>query len=343
MAAMCAMDSKSSLGSRSPTDGPRTLLLDGGMGMELKKRKAAGVPVAYDTSLFSTASLRETPEGVRDLHRDYLRAGCQVVTTASYAATRWYLRKVDEEHRVQELVRLSVDLARQAITDEAQGEALIAGSVPPLGDSYQHAPLTYNEMEEQYREFVQALGGVDIFLVETVSSLAEAAIAISVIREIWGPSARMWVSICPMRTHGRVTTRCGAPIREAVLLAAENGADAVLFNCGTPELIGAAIEAGRDALPVGDGPQIGGYANFWEETGCMQGWKIENQEGVIKAGDARPGAMVIRQDLTDEKYLASVKRWTEAGATIIGGCCGIGPDTMEYIAENTGLGRFFPG
>ena len=68
--------------------GPTTLVLDGGCGLELKKRKAAGERCSYDLTLFSTAALRHTPAAVDEMHQDYIRAGCTVITTASYAATR---------------------------------------------------------------------------------------------------------------------------------------------------------------------------------------------------------------------------------------------------------------
>ena len=92
------------------------LVLDGGCGLELKKRKALGQPVAYDLTLFSTAALRETPDGVTALHRDYIRAGCTVITTSSYAVTHFYLDKIGEGARVAELARLSVSLAKAART-----------------------------------------------------------------------------------------------------------------------------------------------------------------------------------------------------------------------------------
>ena len=59
------------------------IVLDGGCGLELKLRKSQGKPVAYDLLLFSTAALIETPRAILDLHRDYIRAGCTVLTTAS--------------------------------------------------------------------------------------------------------------------------------------------------------------------------------------------------------------------------------------------------------------------
>ena len=72
-------------------------MLDGGSGLEFKRRKAAGLEVAYDLTLFSTAALRETPDAVVALHRDFIRSGCTVITTASYAVTRFYLDKIGED------------------------------------------------------------------------------------------------------------------------------------------------------------------------------------------------------------------------------------------------------
>ena len=101
--------------------GPSLIVLDGGCGLELKRRKTEQIgpqPVAYDLTLFSTAALLETPNAIVALHRDYIRAGCTAITTASFAVTRFYLSKVGQEGRLAELAQRSVALARQAVREE---------------------------------------------------------------------------------------------------------------------------------------------------------------------------------------------------------------------------------
>lgn len=152
--------------TRSPRSPPPLLVLDGGAGLELKRRKAAGLPCAYDLMLFSTAALRETPEAVLAMHRAYIRAGCTVLTTASYAVTRFYLERVGEAERVEELAARSVRLAkaaRAAEGAEAERRVLVAASVPPLGESYQAAALPAGEQRAQYAELIRGLKGCDVY------------------------------------------------------------------------------------------------------------------------------------------------------------------------------------
>ena len=162
---------------RLPQRSDPLLLLDGGTGLELKRRKAQGLPVAYDLTLFSTAALRDTPDALVDLHRDYIKAGCTVLTTASYAITRFYLDKVNEGSRVKELAERSVALAKEARAAEcAEERVLIAGSVPPLGESYQAAALPTDELQAQYAELLAGLSGCDVYLCETMGTLADGVV-----------------------------------------------------------------------------------------------------------------------------------------------------------------------
>ena len=110
------------------------IFLDGGCGMELKKRKSAGFNVAYDLNLFSSAALLYTPDGIKQLHCDYIKSGANIITTASYAVTKFYLDRVSKGDCVKEYAKLTVKLAQDAVKEEnASDRVLIAGSVPPLG------------------------------------------------------------------------------------------------------------------------------------------------------------------------------------------------------------------
>lgn len=215
------------------------LILDGGMGLELKLRKAQGLPVAYDLTLFSTAALRETPDAIIQIHRDYIRAGCNVITTASYAVTNFYLDKVGERPRVEELAARSVRLAREARTAErADATVLIAASIPPLGESYHAAPLAPEELRAQYAVLVRGLRGCDVYLCETMGTLAEGLIAVDMCKADHA-NARVWLSFTPRRADpselgeggGVRISADGATIYSCVEAAAARRVEAILFNC----------------------------------------------------------------------------------------------------------------
>jgi S-methylmethionine-dependent homocysteine/selenocysteine methylase len=301
--------------------------------------------VEYNTSLFSTAALRQTPKAIVALHRDFIKSGCSVITTASYAVTRFYLDKVGEGHRVMELAALSVELAKQARADEGAGSSvLIAGSVPPLGESYTAAPLSAPELREQYAELVRGLRGCDVFVCETLATLVEARIAVETCLQQGGAAPRVWLSFHPRRPLSTDTaadgavclTGDGSSVHAAVGLAIELGVEALLFNCAPPELVRLAIiEAVAATAAAGGGAsrrlRIGGYANFFTEA-PLGGFMIENQESAPGAGDQKAGAMVPR-DITHDEYACCACEWVDCGASIVGGCCGIGPDAMAAVCR----------
>lgn len=309
-------------------------------------RKAQGRNVAYSLQLFSTAALRETPLAVKELHVDYIRAGCQVITTASYAVTRFYLDKVGEGARVPELAALSVRLAREAVLAEgAEQRVLVAASVPPLGESYQEITLPEAEIRTQYKELLGGLAGADILLCETMASLAEARLAAESCREA-APGVPIWVSFTPRRRksekEGGEDSVCladGASVPEALKVAITAGAEAVLFNCATPEIIEMAIKeavAAKQALGHASLP-IGGYAHVWEEMD-MDGWSIEMNESEPGRADQQLGAMVVRKDLSTQDYLHRAARWLRSGASIVGGCCGVGPEVIQKVGLHSAIG-----
>ena len=306
--------------------------------------------VAYDLKLFSTAALRDTPHAVVELHRDYIKAGCTVVTTASYAVTRFYLRKVNEVDRVCELAMRSVTLAKMARDAEGADEhsILIAGSVPPLGESYQHSGLSRDELKEQYAELISGLAGCDVYLCETMGTVAEGMLAVAMVRAAY-PTARIWLSFVPRRADqresrvasGRVRLSAeSCPIGEVVKAALQSGVEALLFNCSTPETVRLAIIEARAALEnerMGSRMarrtlRLGGYANSWEEVDT-RGWSIEMNESGSGRGDQKAGGFVVRTDLSDELYACKVCEWIAEGASIVGGCCGIGPEAMRCVCE----------
>ena len=310
-------------------------ILDGGCGLELKRRKALGQAVAYDLTLFSTASLRETPEAILELHRDYIRAGCTVLTTATFAVTRFYLDKVGEGHRVEELARRAVSLARSARAQEnAEDRVLIAASVPPLGESYQATRLSEADARMQYGELLSGLAGCDVFLCETMATLAEARLAAELCRTLY-PNARVWLSFTPRRTEagdGVCIAADGATVADAVEAAAAAGCELVSFNCATPELITVALTEAK-AVASGLGLRIGGYANFWEEHD-LRGWSIDMNESGSGTCDQKQGGMTVRNDLSHDVYAEWAAAWRcRCGADLIGGCCGIGPKTMTAVCE----------
>ena len=149
------------------------VLLDGGMGGELISRG-----IITGGGLWSAQALLECPENVLAIHRDYIKAGARVISTNTYSTVPSYLEKENKEEHMEDLIVLAGKLARQAAS-ESQHPVIVAGSLPPLDESYR--PDLVPDHEESlpiYETLARLLEPyVDVFLCETMSSIQEAKTA----------------------------------------------------------------------------------------------------------------------------------------------------------------------
>ena len=286
------------------------ILLDGGMGQELRRRCASG-----DASLLSALVMLEQPELVQRVHEDYIRAGARVITTNSYATVAQRLEETAGlGDQCAELLQRAGRAAQQA--RQATGErVMIAGCLPPLHGSYRPDLVgPHEEIARIYRAHVQALAPfVDLFLCETMSSGEEAFAA----AQAAAASGKVvWVS-WTLKDDASRFLRSGETLAEAWSALDGLPVDAVLANCCAPESIAAALpELGDLGAPL-----AGGYANGF--TAIPEQWTLKS--GVSQLGK--------RRDLDPEVYAEHVRGWIDAGADIVGGCCEVGPEHIARIAE----------
>ena len=283
-------------------------LLDGGLGQELLARSAAA-----PTGLWSTQFLIDRPELVRELHSDYFSAGADVATTNSYAILPDRLRPFGLENRFVELQRLACQLAVSARDEHGQG--LVAGSMGPVGRSYRPdlAP-PIEEAASLYAEIAAIQEPyVDIFLCETMSSVAQARGAV-----MGASSGRrpVWLAVSVDDEDG-TRLRSGEAITEILPLLSEFDLAALLVNCSPPEAVSQALP-----LLAGQGIPLGAYAN-----GFVKIAPDYLQEG------ATVDLLQARKNLGPEVYTQFAEDWTKQGATIIGGCCEVGPAHIEELAK----------
>ena len=302
-------------------------LLDGGMGQELARRGGA-----VSDPLWSTRVLLEEPGLVTALHREYIDAGAEVITLAGYSATPERLAREGQPEHFEALQAAALACARRA-RDEAGREGVrIAGSLPPLVASYHPDTLPAAEKAlASYRRLVacQAPGGamgmapgvaagagsgVDLFICETMASIAEARLAATAALESGLP---VWVALTVDDDRsGRL--RSGESLAEAVRELEPLGIAALLLNCSTPEAIDAAWpHLGGASVP------IGAYANAFTSIA-----------GLVPGGTV--AALEARTDLGPAAYAACAARWIEGGATIVGGCCETVPAHVRALAESSG-------
>lgn len=285
-------------------------LFDGGMGREIQQRR----PQAAH-GLWSASVLLDEPDLVVEIHREYIDAGAVVITTNNYSTIPSYLGKAGMQDRYRELTRLAATLARRAVRESGKDVA-VAGSLPPLEESYRADLVPPPEIARPiYQGVVEALrDDVDLYVCETMSSAAEAHTAAGAALS-HGQGKPVYVAWTLDETPGQ-GLRSGETVEQAMDALAGLAVDGYLFNCTHPE----AIEAGLRELRALTTKPIGCYPNRLNKV--PEGWTLDNE---ITTG--------LRSDLPQHLYVAAMLRSIEAGASMVGGCCGIGPSDIRALAE----------
>jgi S-methylmethionine-dependent homocysteine/selenocysteine methylase len=237
-----------------------------------------------------------------------------VITTNSYAVVPFHIGEERFAEQGSALAALAGRLARE-VADSAERKVRVAGSLPPICGSYRPDLVDLDRARPVLEVLVAALApSIDHWLAETLSSLVEARLAASLTAPTGKP---LWFSFTleDERPTAEPALRSGETVREAAQLAQELGAAALLFNCSQPEVMEAAVRAARAELGPDSPIRIGVYANAFPPMAAD--------------AEANNGLTPIREDLTPEGYGRFAAAWHAAGASILGGCCGIGP---EHIA-----------
>lgn len=282
-------------------------LLDGGMGQELLARSGD-----EPTPLWATQVMLDHPGIVREIHADYYAAGATVATTNTYAIHHDRLIRFGMDDKFEALHRAAVAQAEEARA--AHGAGRIAGSLGPLVASYR--PETCPDVAEaapKYAEIVRLLAPhVDVFLCETMSSVKQAEGALA---GAAGAGKPVWLSVTVDDADG-TRLRSGEPIADLAPVIARYKPAAVLCNCSVPEAMDRAMaEVAKFGLP------FGAYANGF--THISEAFKKDAPTVAV---------LEARQDLTPERYAGFAMGWVAQGASIVGGCCEVGPAHIRALA-----------
>ena len=289
----------------------RPALLDGGMGRELRNR---GVPI-LDT-IWSANALLVAKDTVLQVHKDYIAAGADIITTNTYGIIRSELKKEGIEDKFVELNRLAGKLAITASRSSEEGVA-VAASLPPLRGSYRPDLVgKFDEIVPLYREQAEILEPYcDLFICETMSSGEEARAAATAAAEFGRP---VWVSFT-LHEDKSGKLRSGETIAEAAAKLKDLPVSGILANCAAPESIDAAMPELTKL-----GKVAGGYANTFQDV--PKDWVMDGKKPT-------DGLLKLREDLDPEHYAVHAKAWLAAGARVIGGCCGTGPAHIARLKQ----------
>jgi methionine synthase I (cobalamin-dependent)/5,10-methylenetetrahydrofolate reductase len=271
------------------------LLADGAMGTLLIAR---GAKAGENLDALNLTD----PDRVGAIHRDYIRAGAQIIETNTFGANRCKPSAVGLEDKLQDIIRAGVELARREAG--GAGRVLVAGSIGPLG--VRMAPygrVQPKEAEAAFREQASLLlqYGTDLLLIETMSDVREALAALRAARE----AGAECVGASMTYTRDGLTLLGDSPA-EAARALAEAGADLIGVNCSSGPA--QAIRILRSMRAAAHGARFSVMPNAgWPE---MSGGRILYPAGPDYFG----------------RYAAA---FAEEGASVVGGCCGTTP---EHIA-----------
>ena len=291
-------------------------ILDGGMSRELQRLGAE-----LKQPEWSALALINAPDIVRQVHAEFIEAGADVVTTNSYALVPFHIGEDRFRKDGASLIALSGRLAREA-ADGSGRKVTVAGSLPPIFGSYEPQNFDASRVQDYLGVLVENLDPfVDVWLGETLSLIAEGEAVRQAVAKTGKP---FWISFTLDDDTAQVNgaepkLRSGEAVRAAAEWAAGSGATALLFNCSKPEVMKAAVETAATTFKEKDASlEIGVYANAFE-----------GEQGETAANE---GLHSTRADLTDDIYSRFACTWADAGATMIGGCCGIGAAHIHKVA-----------
>ncbi|MGB6302246.1 MAG: bifunctional homocysteine S-methyltransferase/methylenetetrahydrofolate reductase [Acidobacteriaceae bacterium] len=280
----------------------RSVLCDGAMGTMLYER-GVFIHRCYDELNLSQ------PDLIRTIHEEYLQAGAEIIETNTFGGNRFRLQRHGLQDKVHDINVAGARIARQAadqIRDKQATQACVGGAVGPIG--VQIEPLgkvSFEEARAAFAEQIRALaeGGVDLLVLETMTSLNEVHQAILAARE----AAPELPILAMMTIDEEGNTLDGSSPEVAAKKLTEWGADAVGCNCSAgPATILSAIERMRTAttLPLVAMPNA----------------------GMPRAVDGR------NIYLCSPEYMASfARKFAQAGVQFVGGCCGTTPSHIRAI------------
>src|ERR671911_2388213 len=256
------------------------------------------------------------PDVVRDIHRSYLAAGADVVTTNTFTATTIGQADYELEPHAHEMSVEGARLAREA-AEEVDRPSWVAGSIGPLNVSLSLSPkvddptyrsATFDQVRDAYAEQMRGLveGGVDLLLIETIFDTLNAKAALVAAKEV-APEAPLWISFTAVDRSGR---NLSGQTVEAFWTSVEHADPLIVgVNCslGATEMRPFVEDLARVATTY---------------TGCYPNARLPNQFG---EHDERPG--------DTSRFLGEFAR--DGLVNVVGGCCGTTTDHIRAIADVT--------
>ena len=283
------------------------ILIDGGMGQELIHRSKV-----KPDGLWSARVMLDNYDLVVDLHRDFIKAGAEAITLNSYSVTPQKLKRHNLEELFIPLQKSAIKAAIEAKkSSSVETDIKIIGCLPPLVMSYKtNIGMDKNEAKDTYKKIIEIQEPhVEILCCETVCSIEEAHIATE---NALTTDKKVWLSFCVKEEDGTLL-RSGESLEDALREFNNSKIDSFLINCAPPEAIHSSIKVMKNfSKPYGALPNAFVTVNDLD---------IHNDVSILKK----------RSDLNINKFTGEILSYIKNNASIIGGCCEVGPKYIETL------------
>ena len=287
--------------------GNNIILIDGGMGQELIHRSKV-----KPDGLWSARVMLDNYDLVVDLHRDFIKAGAEAITLNSYSVTPQKLKRHNLEELFIPLQKSAIKAAIEAKkSSSVETDIKIIGCLPPLVMSYKtNIGMDKNEAKDTYKKIIEIQEPhVEILCCETVCSIEEAHIATE---NALTTDKKVWLSFCVKEEDGTLL-RSGESLEDALREFNNSKIDSFLINCAPPEAIHSSINIMKNfSKPYGALPNAFVTVNDLD---------IHNDVSILKK----------RSDLNINKFTGEILSYIKNNASIIGGCCEVGPKYIEAL------------
>jgi homocysteine S-methyltransferase len=281
--------------------GKNYTLLDGGLATALED-----LGNTFTSELWTGELLKSAPDQIREAHAAFVKAGAEIIITSTYQVSfPGCIAKGWTHQEVVDALKNSIQLARDANSPKVAASLGPYGAYLADGSEYRgNYDATEAELREFHKERLEILIGCkpEYLAIETIPEIREARVLLQLLKDL-NNTIPVWIAFS-CRDDLRLSS--GEYFKDAARVSKELGADYIGINCTSPELVTSLLESAKEYGPFVVYPNAG---RTWNE-------KLKRLEGsAVK--------------LSDEH----IQQWADCGATIIGGCCGIGPKEIAQVSQ----------
>ena len=290
-------------------------ILDGGMGQELLARG-----LNPQGTLWSAKALLEEKYHslIENIHEDFINAGAQVIVTNTFTTRRVRLKENNLENKFEILNKKAGEIAKKI--KKKYPSILVAGGLPPQNITYTEDTRNENEIMRNFQDQAKILNPyIDFFYLDVLSSIREISIAINSIKEFNKPF------LIGAHISEGINLPSGEKLSDITKKIETKNLLGVILACVSPENFERNIDEIKKL-----GYPFGFKMNAFEKTKISGGYTSSYK----KSKTGNPNEFLgQRKDLTPDKMAEFAKKFKDAGATILGGCCETRPAHIKKISE----------